>query len=76
MTDPLRSAIHELYDGELGHLLATYKVLAYHSEAGTQRAFYLSLAAHLNLEVLRRRQAWTAMVADMIDDGEAGEIVG
>ena len=74
MTDPLRAAIHELYDGELAQLLTTYRLLAYSAE-GTRRAFYLSVAAHLNVEHIRRVRAWTAIVADLLDDGTAGEIV-
>ncbi|MCA1572704.1 MAG: hypothetical protein LC798_20895 [Chloroflexi bacterium] len=74
MTDPLRSAILDLYDTELRQLLDTYRVLAYH-EIGTKRAFYMSVAAHLNLEVRNRRRTWTGFVADMLDDGTAGQLV-
>lgn len=74
MSDPLRSAIHELYDSELAHLLETYRLLAFHA-TGTYRGLYLAVAAHLEAERRRRLRTWTAMVADLLDDGTAGEIV-
>jgi len=73
VSEVLRTAIHELYDTELRNLLQTYRSLAVNAN-GTQRAFYLAIAAHLNLELTRRRIRWTAVVADMLDDGEAGEM--
>jgi len=74
VTDPLRASIHELLDSELRHLIDAYRHLAFHAE-GTYRPFYLSVAAHLEAERLNRRRAWTAMVADLVDDGTAGELV-
>jgi alkyl sulfatase BDS1-like metallo-beta-lactamase superfamily hydrolase len=76
MSDVLRSAVHELYESQLAALLTTYRHLAYVAEEGTYRAFYLAVAAELHVERLRRQAAWTAIVADLLDDGTSGEMVG
>jgi len=74
VSDALRSALHELYDGELRDLLQTYRSLFFNAEGG-HRAFYMAVAAHLYFETLRRRRVWTSLVVDMLDDGNVGEIV-
>lgn len=75
MSDPLTVAVRELDDPDLANLLLTYRALGFGAETGSYRAVYLAIAAHFLFETRRRRLAWTRMVADLLDDGSAGEIV-
>lgn len=73
--DPLGRALRELDNDELTILARTYRILVVRAPTARQARFYLSIAAHLDVEHARRTELWGEVATALAQDEQAGVLV-